>query len=179
MVIIFIGLSETSAQYNKGDITANMGLSLGVIGYGYGYYSGASGFIPVVANAEYSINDIFAVGPYAGFYSRSYGNGDFKFTSVSFGGRGTFHASNFLNDKLSWKINSEKLDLYGTLHIGVETTSWKYRNDILSKYYSNATSFIFGPVVGARYMFTPQFGGFIELGRGAFGWMTFGVSGKF
>src|SRR5688572_30807758 len=99
-------MPEAFAQYEKGNLTVSAGISFGLIGYGYGYYSGASGFLPVFANAEYSVNDKFAIGPYAGFYSRSYSNGDLKFTSLSFGGRGTFHASNFLNDKLGVNINT-------------------------------------------------------------------------
>jgi hypothetical protein len=175
---IFAQLKRDS-QYDRGDITVNLGLSFGLIGYGYGYYSGASGFVPVFANAEYSLNNKFAIGPYLGFYSRSYSNGDFKFSSVSFGARGTFHASDFLNDQLGANINAEKLDLYAALHLGFETLNWKYKDASVPGFYSNSSRVIFGPVIGARYWFSPAFGVFFETGRGAFGWATLGVSGKF
>jgi hypothetical protein len=188
-VLLVLCIEQTFAQkrtiaqdndgfYQRGDLTLNLGLSLGAIGYGYGLYSGASGFVPVFANLEYSLNDKFAVGPYAGFYSRSYSNGAYKFTSVTFGARGTFHASSFLND-IGANINTEKLDLYASLHLGFEGTTWKYKDQTVPGFYSNTTRFIFGPVIGARYWFSPAFGAFVETGRGALGWFSLGLSGRF
>lgn len=165
-------------QYEKGDLTLNAGVSFGLIGYGYGYYGSASGFLPISANVEYSLNEQFAVGPYVGFFSRNYGGGDFRFTALSFGGRGTFHANKFLRDKLNMNL-SDKVDIYASLILGVETLSWKYRDENLSGYYSNGSRVIFGPNLGIRYNFSPNFGAFFEAGRGAFGLGTLGISAKF
>jgi hypothetical protein len=175
---LFAIFSKASAQYEKGDLTLNAGFSFGLIGYGYGYYGSASGFVPLSANLEYSVNEKFAVGPYLGFFSRSYGNGDFRFTSLSFGGRGTWHASSFLNENLGMNL-SEKVDIYAALLLGVETLSWKYKNETLAGYYSNNTRVILGPTIGVRYYFSPKFGAFFEAGRGAFGFGTLGISAKF
>ncbi len=123
-LMIFFAQSA-KAQYQKGDILINPGLSLGVIGYNY-YGSGYSGFLPLTINAEYSINDKFSLGGYAGYYSRRYKSIDYRFTSLSFGARGTFHASGVLNEVLDLNINEEKLDLYGSLILGVYTSSWNY-----------------------------------------------------
>lgn len=174
----FAMFSSVFAQYEKGDLTLNAGLSFGLIGYGYGYYGAGSGFMPLSLNLEYSLNDQFAVGPYLGFFSRNYGGGEFRFTALSFGGRGTFHANKFLRDKLNMNV-SDKVDLYASVLLGVETLSWKYRNENLSGYYSNGTRVIFGPVLGIRYNFSPGFGAFFEAGRGAFGLGTLGISAKF
>ena len=174
----FAVFSHAFAQYEKGDLALNAGFSFGLIGYGYGYYGSASGFLPLSVNVEYSLNDKWAIGPYLGFFSRSYGSGDFRFTALSFGGRGTFHASSFLNENLDMNI-SEKVDIYASLLLGVETLSWKYRDESISGYYSNGSRVIFGPTVGVRYQFTPKFGAFFEAGRGAFGFGTLGVTGKF
>lgn len=172
-------LSTAVAQYEKGDIAVNAGISFGLIGYGYGYYGGASGFLPVSVNLEYSVNDAFAIGPYVGMYSRSYGAGDYKFRALSFGARGTFHASNFLNENLSMSINTEKVDIYAALILGIETYSWKYADYIADGYYSNGSRMIFGPVLGIRYQFNPAFGAFFEGGRGAFGYGTLGITARF
>ena len=172
-------LSTATAQYEKGNITANAGFSFGLIGYGYGYYGGARGFLPITLNAEYSVNDVFAIGPYFGMYSRSYGAGDYRFRALSFGARGTFHASEFLNDNLSMSINTEKVDIYGSVILGVETYSWKYADNIAEGYYSNGSRVIFGPVLGIRYLFSPNFGAFFEGGRGAFGYGTLGITARF
>src|SRR6187200_2301989 len=84
---------KASAQYEKGNIAVNLGVSFGLIGYGYGYYGSGSGFLPLSVSGEYSINDNFALGAYVGYFSRSYNSGDFRFTAMSYGARGTFHAS--------------------------------------------------------------------------------------
>jgi hypothetical protein len=165
-------------MYDGGDLTINAGLSFGLIGYGYGRYTGASGFVPIFVNGEYSLNKNLSIGPYLGFYSRSYNDGDFKFTAISFGGRGTFHATDFLN-QLGASIDAKKLDLYATLHLGFENLKWKYRDPSVPGFYSDNSSFIFGPVIGARYWLSPAFGAFFELGRGTFGWASVGISGRF
>ena len=180
LACILCGLFSTSfAQYEKGNISVNAGFSFGLIGYGYGVYGDSRGFLPLSLNLEYNLNDKFAIGPYVGMYSRSYGDGDYKFRALSFGGRGTFHASDFLNENLNMSINTEKVDIYGSLILGVESYSWKYDDNIVEGYYANGSRFIFGPVVGIRYLFSPAFGAFFEGGRGAFGYGTIGITARF
>lgn len=172
-------LSTAVAQYEKGDISVNLGVSFGLIGYGYAYYGDARGFPPLSVNLEYSVNDMFSVGPYFGIYSRSYGAGDYKFTALSFGARGTFHASEFLNNNLNMTINTEKVDIYGSLILGLESNSWKYADNTMDGFYANGSRLILGPVLGIRYLFSPAFGAFFEGGRGAFGYGTLGITARF
>lgn len=171
-------MNASYAQYEKGDLAVNAGISFGLIGYGYGYYSDGRGMPPLSVNVEYSTNNMLAFGPYLGIYTRSYGGGDFRFTAMSFGARGTFHASEFLNDKAGMDINTEKLDIYGTVLLGFERYTWKYADHIADGYYSSGSRVIFGPVLGIKYFFTPAFGVYFEGGRGAFGYGTLGVSAK-
>lgn len=167
--------SGAFAQYEKGDLTLNAGISFGLIGYGYGFAGSSSGFPPLSVNVEYSLNEMFAVGPYVGFFSRDYGT--IKYNALSFGDRGTFHASGFLNENLDLDINEEKLDIYATLILGFETVGWKYDESLWgNQYNANSNSFIFGPVLGIRYNFNPNLGAFFEGGRGAFGYGTLGIS---
>ncbi len=182
LLIVLIS-QHAFAQYQKGDMTLNAGISVGLIGYNWGLYGNSSGFLPLSANLEYSINDMIAVGPYLGYYARSYNYGSGykdRFSAINFGARGTFHASEFLNEQLNFNINAEKLDLYGTLMLGIETYRWKTDESWSGdNYYANGSRVIFAPVVGARYNFTPSFGAFTELGRGAFGVLTLGASARF
>lgn len=167
------------AAYNEGDITVNAGLSLGVIGYGFGYY-GAGGFpVPLTVNVDYGLTDLISVGPYLGYLRRSYGHsGDrYSFNSIAFGGHAMLHASPLLNEHLDMSIDENKVDVYGKLILGYETYSWRYNGESMNNwYYRNSGRVVFGPVLGARYMFTPNLGGYAEGGRGAFGWLTLGVS---
>lgn len=170
------------AQYQKGNIMVNAGVSFGLIGYNWGAYGSSSGFLPITANAEYSLNEMFSVGPYLGYYGRTYKSGGYKdrFTAIAFGARGTFHATGLLNDQLGWSLDEEKWDLYGSLMLGYETYSWKFdESNLGEKYYSGSSSIELAPVVGARYHITPAFGTFLELGHGSFGYITVGGSARF
>jgi hypothetical protein len=192
LFITYFAAQPAKAQlYDTGDIMVNAGLSLGVIGYGgYGYGSNFTGFFPLTANVEYSINDQFAVGGYAAFYSRGYridyGGNRYKngFRAFAFGGRGTFHATSLLNDALDANIEEDKLDLYAAVSAGLQISSWYYDNDYyrqlgISAPNDNRVRPVLGPILGVRYMFNPGLGVYAELGRGALGWATFGVSFKF
>lgn len=184
LLVILSGIFSTGAyaQFQKGKILVNAGLSIGTFGYGYGLYGSSSGFLPFTANIEYSLDDKFAIGPYAGIYSRTYTYAGYKdrFTALSFGGRGTLHASSLLNEHLNMGINEEKLDLYATFIVGFEVRTWNFDDAYVGDhYYFNEVSFDFGPVLGMRYNFNPAFGAFFEAGRGSFGLGTLGLSGKF
>lgn len=181
LLITLLSFSAVQAQYQEGMIIGNAGLGFGVIGYNYGVgYSG--GFVPLTLNAEYSLDDTWAVGGYVGYFSRSYTyanpGGDAyknKFSVFSFGGRATFHATEHLNDWFDGTMDARKLDLYASALLGYEVYSWNYDENFPDTNLSSSR-FILGPVVGARYWFTETVGGYAELGRGAFSFVTLGVS---
>jgi hypothetical protein len=180
-ITYFIAQPAKAQMYDKGDISVNAGISFGAIGFGGygGRFGGYSGFLPLSANVEYSINDKFAVGPYLGFYSRSYKNYDYRFTALAFGARGTFHATDVINDVLDANIDAEKIDIYGSALLGLENFSSKWDDRLFGNDYNdNYTKARFGLVAGVRYMFTPNIGGFFELGRGALGYSTLGITFK-
>ena len=177
LALIFVS-NPALAQYEKGDLLINPGISLLGYGYGYGSYSGLPG---LTASVEYSLTDMFAVGGYAGYMSRSYNFLGYKsrWTNLGFGARGILHASSFLNALLNTNINAEKLDIYGGLILGFETYSWKDDDTFgLGQSRANSSAVVFGGVLGTRYMFSPRFGVYGELGRGAFGALTLGVTLK-
>lgn len=183
--LIFSGIvllsSPLLAQgiYQKGDISVNAGFSLGLIGYGYGYYGSAGFAIPLTANVEYGLNEMIGLGPYVGYMRRSYGSIDNRtsFTAIAIGGQAVFHVTPLLNELLETDINEETIDYYARVILGFETRSWRYNGERIDNlYYNNAVVPRFGPVVGVRYMFKPNLGVYGEGGRGAFGWLTLGVT---
>lgn len=181
VVGLFMTTLSANAQYSKGDLTANAGLSFGLIGYGFGYGSSTLGFPPLILNVEYSIDDRFAVGPYLGYFSRTYRSGSYRdrFSAFSFGGRGTFHASSSLNDWFDWNIDESKWDLYASAVLGFQVYSWNYDDAYTFTHSNSSGGFVLGPIVGARYFVNPNFGVFAETGRGALGAFTLGASMKF
>ncbi|MDJ1479438.1 hypothetical protein QNI16_03010 [Cytophagaceae bacterium YF14B1] len=175
-LVVLICSFSAQAQYAKGDLLINPGISFG--GYYSGYVGSYTGIPGLSANIEYNVTDNIAVGGYLGFatrnYAKSYG---YKWTSFGFGGRGVFHATEVLNDAFNGSMNSEKLDIYGGLSLGYETFSYSGDN---SSYWSGYSTggVVLGGILGCRYMFNPAIGVFGEVGRGAFGALTLGVSFK-
>lgn len=150
--------------YDKGNFLINGGFS---VGYFFDTYYGNVSFPGVIGSAEWSVHEWVGVGPYIGF--RGYSDG----TTIAIGARGTFHYGQFIPS-----LNTKMLDLYGTLHVGPNIHHF-------GRYYPdgrdyNYTSFVFGPVAGARWFPTQGgFGIFGEVGYGPLGFLTLGVSGKF
>jgi hypothetical protein len=185
--VLFCGILMTAfsskAQYNQGDLTFNAGLSFGLIGYGWGYGTHSGGFVPLTVNVEYSLDDRLAVGPYIGYFSRSYRSSSYtdRFSAFSFGARGTFHGTSLINDLLDTSIDESKIDIYGSLMLGYEIYSWNYDDawGFDRQFNHKSGRIILGPVLGIRYHFNPQIGAYFEGGRGAFGVGTLGVSVKF
>jgi hypothetical protein len=158
----------SDSGFEAGDILISPGLSFGAI-YGYG----GAGFLPLSLSAEYSLNDKFALGAYVGYASGSSSNLllNSKWTSFSFGGKGTLHATGLLNQAFGSSMDAEKIDLFASAYLGIRTFS--YSQDFIG---ASGTTFTPGLTIGGRYFFTPNIGAFLELGYGAIGAGTLGVS---
>jgi hypothetical protein len=160
---------EASAQrkdsgYDVGTFLINGGIG---IGRTWGNTIGDIALPSINGNAEWSVHEWVGVGPYIGFQGFEDG------AELAFGARGTFHYTQFIP-----AIDPNMLDLYGTLHVGVNI-----RN--INDYYPNGDDYsdtypVFGPVAGARWFPTKGgFGLFGEVGYGPLGVLTLGISGKF
>lgn len=180
LVAILSLVGQTAqAQYQRGDLTGNLGLSLVPYGYGLGYAGDGFGFLPLTTNLEYSLDDRFAVGGYLGFYSR--------YSSFSFGARGTFHATSTLNDWFNWNIDDSRWDIYASAILGLEMynrVDYRYDNSnpwspTMTPYSRRASRLDIGPLVGGRYFINPSFAVFAESGTGTMGAFTIGATLKF
>lgn len=174
-LVVLICSFSAQAQYSKGDLLINPGISFG--GYYSDYVGSYTGIPGLSANVEYNVTDNIAVGGYLGFVSRTYKGPGYKYgwTNIGFGARGVFHATEVLNDAFNGSMNSEKLDIYGGLSLGYET--YTYNGDYSTYNYSTG-GLVLGGILGCRYMFNPAIGVFGEVGRGAFGALTLGVTFK-
>lgn len=179
-LLLGISVQAQEIAYKKGDNIFNAGLGLGF--YNYGYFGNRSSTFPALtANYEIGIHEYFGVGPYVGYKSWRYrynnNNDSYGFSLLSVGARGSFHYSTLLNEALDMGINDDKLDLYVVLIAGLEFQT--YSGDY-GTYFDDSSSvrLRIGPSLGARYYISPTFGVFAEGGRGAFSWLTIGVSIK-
>lgn len=174
--------------YEKGQLQINAGIDFLVFPYNYGYfnlYSGVttSATVPVSANIEYGFHEYISIGGYAGYYSKTWNYNTFRgdressFSVVSFGARGTLHATQLMNDLTDAGIDDTKWDLYASLILGIENTSWDHTwDDTRYSPPSSTTNFRIGPIFGARYMFNSNLGAFLEFGRGTYGLGRIGLT---
>jgi hypothetical protein len=141
--------SFAQVEYNKGDVLLNAGFGLG-----YAYLSG----IPLMASAEFAINDAISIGPYLGFTSSTYRYGGIRrnYTFIDFGARASYHYSKHL------RLGTDKLDLYGGLLLGYVVSSYSDNYNYINDSYGSTLRL--GLVAGARWYFTDKFGVNGEVG---------------
>lgn len=142
-------LASAQARYDKGDVLLNLGLGLG-------YYYGNGG-VPLIASAEFGVNEVITVGPYIAYTSRGYTG--FRYTFIDFGVRGSYHFSEL------FEIDNEQLDIYGGANLGYAVSKFSYDNSFYNdNIYPGRVQF--GLHAGARYFFSEKVAGYGELGFG-------------
>lgn len=164
MSLIFaVGMAFTyvgaNAQYfEKGDIIINGGLGLGY------WYAGSGFAVGFTANAEFSITDDIAIGPYFAFTHWNYDylgySSDISYNFIDLGARGSYHFARLL------KIKNEKFDPYAGAFLGFVASSNNYDDDVYSDPYDGTVRG--GIYAGARYFFSDKFGAFGEVGVGLY-----------
>jgi hypothetical protein len=194
-VMLFSGsVFAQGGAYSKGDKLFNAGISFGGYNYGFGHtYARAGAFIPVNASLEFGVHDYISIGPYVGYASWKYdidwSNSYYYYNTyrfVSVGARASLHYVPLLNEHLDFSINESKWDFYFTLQAGLDfRRSFVASNDPdfntrdWQRMHYRSTVPVGGPFLGFKYLFTPNFGAYLEVGRGAFGYGTLGLSAKF
>ncbi|WP_315821257.1 hypothetical protein [Paraflavitalea speifideaquila] len=149
-LLFSIVLFAQNGAYSKGDKLLNIGLGLN------SYYSGG---IPFGASFEVGITDDISVGANFDYLSHKYkGLGDYKFTALYFGARGSYHFNTLLN------IENNKFDVYAGATLGYRTFSWKdgYSGTGLKSSYGSGL--YLGILAGGKYYFSDKIGAFVELG---------------
>lgn len=157
LALVLASASALTCMAQKaGFIKANKLLNAGI---GVNSYYG--GGIPIGASFEIGVTDEISVGTNVDYVSSKYNYGlgySYKFTTMYFGARGSYHANELLN------INNEKVDLYGGATIGFRVFKWKdsYSNETLSGSYDNGV--YVGAFIGGKYYFSSNIGAFAEVG---------------
>lgn len=164
LLVLGCNLATAQVKYDKGDVLINLG-----VGAGY-YYAGGT---PLIASAEFAINDAISIGPYFGFTSYGYRTLGYRwnYTFIDLGARGSYHFSKHLN------LNTDKLDLYGGVMLGLVFSSYSDNSSVTyaDPYGNTARGGIFG---GARWFFTDKFSVNGEAGIAGITPLLIGVSFK-
>ncbi len=148
------------------------GLSLN---YNYGYIGSRSLVIPPVNSyAEIGLHEFVTAGPYV-----SYSKWDYPLQSRSFlnlGVRGSYHFSPMINDLLDGSIDEDQIDFYAAVLSGIEFRKYGTGEGLDRAGFRDNTRLFVGPVAGVRFYFSDDLAVFSEVGRGALGAMTVGLS---
>lgn len=152
--VLFLSMAvfAQNGAYSKGDKLLNVGIGLN------SYYSGG---IPVGASFEYGVTEDISVGVNVDYLSHKYkyyGYGNYKFTALYFGARGSYHFNTLLN------IENEKVDVYAGAALGYRSFKWNdsYSSEGLGNSYGSGV--YLGIFAGGKYYFTDNIGAFAEVG---------------
>lgn len=143
------------AQFNKGDNLLNLGVGIN------SYYSG--GF-PLTGSFEVGISDEVSIG--AGFdylsHRYAYPGGNWNFTAMYFGGRGSFHLTELL------ELGVKEMDLYAGLGLGFRVFDWRDSYSFGTVGFGNqyGNGIYLGVYAGIRYYISEKVGFFGEFGVG-------------
>lgn len=186
--IFLLNSTESKAQaYSSDKIYINAGVSFIYNGYrpAIGYWSNYTYSFtpPLIVSIEKGVSELFSAGVYATHrsYGWSYNFADGKYenshTRMSFGGRFSFHYAELLNEHLDLGIPTDKIDLYVTGIIGINSHKYS-RTEPTERKTTTDYNFFIGPILGARYMFSDKFGLYVEGGRGSLGAANVGITLK-
>ena len=177
LFIAIFALTQMSAQepiFVKGDKVLNLGIGLGTTLYTGSYYHMT--VPPISASLELGILDgiidkgSIGVGPYVGFasYKWEYSGWGYKYSNIIIGARGNFHYP-FI----------DKLDTYTGLLVGFNVvTSSEFGTPVGYDYSASSSGIAWSWFIGARYYFTDNIAGMVELGYGI-AYLNLGVALKF
>lgn len=174
----------TKWPFSTNSIWFNINTSIGIIGYPA--FGNAKALWPLHLSAEYGLTPHVGIGPYLGFYritfTDSYKGETYKsrLSSYSLGARGILHLTDLINQEMGADIDVKEWDIYGGLSIGLVSRTWSVdegfsgaRSEYDVSIYPSA-----GLILGAKYLITPVFGINAEIGKGTYGLISFGISGK-
>jgi hypothetical protein len=181
-LLLNVGAQETGNRnaYFKDSKTISAGLNFGYWNYGYGTRTGFS--LPFKGSFEYGIHEYFGLGGFIGYASWHYddfwGGTDYKYTVsfLSIGVLGSLHYAPLLNEHLDMGIDLKEIDLYFSLLLGIENQFFNSNYEYANRFYDDDTEPFFGPVIGVKYMFSPNLGAYFETGYGLYGAFGLGVS---
>ena len=179
LLVVLLTGSTINAQsaYQKEDLTLAAGLGFGVPSY----YGSVSGFgIPLHAHFEYGFHEYISAGPQLGYARYSYDylfdQYDYTYTFTQVGIRGAFHYLPLLEEMGLTDLDTEKMDFYLLLNMGLEWA--RFKADFPSSSLSDATDnrFYLGPSLGFKYFLSQRMAGYLETGTGQNAWARFGVA---
>jgi len=156
LLILIIGVLDANAQSHKqGDLFISGGIGFGHYGYHTRPGRAVNIGLPLILNVDYGIVNYVSIGGYGGALIKD------NHTAIGFGGRGSFHVWQMINDIVAGDLKGDIFDIYVSVYSGGEI-SGVYRD-----------RFRIGAILGARWFFKENVALMAEFG----GPMSFGNVG--
>jgi hypothetical protein len=177
---LFIPFTSVNAQlFDEGDKVVSFGVGFGatyyVLGSAYSttlpplFVAGDYCFREDLGPGNLGLGAYFGISGYKSNYDWIGADYGYKYTSIIFGARGTYHFTDLV----------DKLDLYGGVMIGPEIVINKYYGDDVATHADpDGSGLAYDVFAGARYYLTDNFAGMAEMGYGI-AWFKLGISLKF
>lgn len=153
LAMAFFGFVTVSqAQYDQGQMDANVGIGLGAT-----FGTGSVQLPPVSFSLDYGFNENISIGGYLGYssFKQEVMTWSWKYTYLIVGVRGAYHLALV-----------DKLDTYGGIMLGYNIASAKFDGTLTGMPEPKVGGIAYSGFVGARYHFGEKFGVFGELGYG-------------
>jgi hypothetical protein len=133
---------------------------------------------PIFFGADYGINNDFSAGVYGGWYQNTIKDiGSFAVDAnyYYYGGRFGLHFSDFIRAKTPLNVNPQTVDVYAIFWGGMNSRKDK---TLIAGSSSFEPVTDVGIYLGVRMYTKYRIGGVLELGKGPFGFMNFGICYK-
>ncbi len=130
---------------------------------GIGLASYWGGGLPIGVSAEKTIRENISVGGSVDYARYGYNSGGYRwnYSFIYAGARASYHFGELLN------LANDRFDPYAGASLGFRHASYRDNSGYGYDYRSPYNSGLYlGVHAGARYLFTPKFGGFAEVGYG-------------
>lgn len=183
-ILLFVSISsfELLAQrkffesYEKGIILLDLHSSLGL----YRNRNFVTQRIPVFIGADYGLDKNISLGAFGGWSQRTFKDPNFPAYDVNYyyyGGRVSFHLTEFLREKTIIKFNPKYVDIYGTIWFGRQVA--RQLSFVGSTFIDPGGVSIYGTYAGVRVYTMYSVGVLVEFGAGPFGIFNVGICTKF
>lgn len=181
-LLAWMSFFEANAQrkfldaYEKGIVLLDLHSSLGL----YRNRNFVTQRIPVFIGGDYGVDKNISLGAFGGWSQRTFKDANFPAYDINYyyyGGRMSFHLTEFLREKTVLKFNPKYVDIYGTIWFGRQVS--RQLTFVGSSFIDPGGVTIYGAYAGVRVYTMYSVGVLVEFGAGPFGIFNVGICTKF
>jgi hypothetical protein len=145
-ILLLCDMGVNAQGHKQGDLFITGGIGFGHYGYHARPGRPVNVGLPLTLNVDYGIVNYVSIGGYGGALFKD------NHTAIGFGGRGSFHVWQMIDDLVAGDLRGDLFDIYASVYSGGEI-SGLYRD-----------RFRIGAILGARWFFKENVALMVEFG---------------